>query len=338
MRVVMLSCRVWTLGKSSVCRKRGALLGVSVADASIASAGRLKSAFACVTATMSDARPMGVGGGALPNLLIVGAAKCGTTSLHNYLNAHPEISMSEIKELNFFVTNGTWSNGVDWYKENFDSSSQIRGESSTSYTRGQNAEGVAERIRSLLSEVKLIYIVRDPIDRIRSDYHQYRSVGTEHRSLAAALADPENPYVQASRYGSQLKPYVDRFGTHRILVETQERLLSERRACLGRIFRFLEVSDQVDLVEFDRTWERSEGKGWAYSLGWKLRQRGIRLPRGLRWPAQRLQRSWLLGGASDSARPPKIDEALRATLAAYLEPEMATLRELTEMSFDEWSL
>ena len=153
-----------------------------------------------------------------------------------------------------------------------------------------------------------------------------------------ALADPENPYVQASRYGSQLKPYVDHFGIDRILVETQEHLLSERRACLDRIFRFLDVGNQVDLAEFDRTWNRSDGKGWGYLLSWKLRQRGIRLPRALRWPAQRLQRSWLLGGASGSARPPEIDEALRSTLVAPLEREMETLRKLTGMSFDEWSL
>jgi hypothetical protein len=276
--------------------------------------------------------------GVLPNLLIIGAAKCGTTSLHNYLNAHPEIAMSEVKELNFFTVDGTWGNGIDWYKRNFDPTTNIRGESSTSYTRGRNAEGVADRVSSLLSEVKLIYMVRDPIERVRSDYHQHRTAGVERRGLVAALTDPENPYVQASSYGTQMAPYVDHFGIQSILVETQERLLSERRACLGRIFRFLEVDDQIDLVEFDRMWNRSEGKGWAYLLGWKIRQRGIRLPRALRWPAQRLQRSRLLGGASNTARPPEIDDSLRAMLAARLEPEVAALRELTGMSFDEWSL
>jgi hypothetical protein len=287
---------------------------------------------------MGDSEATGTGVGALPNLLIIGAAKCGTTSLHNYLNAHPEISMSEIKELDFFLVDGTWGNGVDWYKRNFDPTSKIRGESSTSYTRGSHTEAIVDRAKSILSEVKLIYMVRDPIDRIRSDYHHHRAIGVERRSLAATLADPENPYVEGSRYGSQLTPYANHFGVHRILVVTQERLLSERRACLGQIFRFLEVDDQVDLVEFDRTWERSEGKGWAYSLGWKLRQRTTRLPRALRWPAQRLQRSWLLGGASGSARPPEMDEALRTMLVAHLEPEVAMLRKLTGMSFDEWSL
>jgi hypothetical protein len=292
-----------------------------------------------VIVSVSDAGLTGAIVGTLPNLLIIGAAKCGTTSLHNYLNAHPEIAMSEIKELDFFVTDGTWSNGITWYEGNFDPTSTIRGESSTSYTRGQNAEGVAERINGMLSEVKLIYMVRDPIDRIRSDYHHHRAMGTERRSLAAALADPKNPYIQASSYGSQLTPYFDRFGIDHILVETQERFLSERRACLGRIFRFLEVDDQVNLIEFDRTWESSEGKGgWGYSLAWKLSKRGIRLPRRLRWPAQRLLRSRLLGGASGSARPPEINAVLRTRLVARLEPEMAVLRELTGMSFNEWSL
>jgi hypothetical protein len=287
-----------------------------------------------VEAPNATARNVGV----LPNLLIIGAAKCGTTSLHNYLNAHPEIAMSEVKELDFFVADGTWSSGVDWYKKNFDPTSTITGESSTSYTRGWDTEEVADRVRSVLTEVKLVYMVRDPVERIRSDYHQHRTAGIERRSLATALADPENPYLQASRYGTQLAPYIDHFGLQSILVETQEHLLSERRACLGRIFRFLEVDDQIDLVEFDRMWNRSEAKGWAYSLGWKIRQRGIRLPRALRWPAQRLQRSRLLGGASSTARPPEIDNSLRAMLAARLEPEVAALRELTGMSFDEWSL
>jgi Sulfotransferase domain len=294
--------------------------------------------FCMLRATTSDTRPTGLDTGALPNLLIIGAAKCGTTSLHNYLNAHPEISMSDIKELDFFVGDGAWDQGVDWYKANFDPTSAIRGESSTSYTRGRHTKDTVDRIKSVLSEVKLIYIVRDPIDRIRSDYHQHRTTGVERRSLAEALADPENLYTQASMYGSQLTPYFDHFGADRILVETQERFLSERLACLGRIFRFLGVDDQVDLPEFDRTWERSEGKGWGYALGCRLRERGIRLPRTLRWPAQRLQRSWLLGGASTSARPPEIDEGLRTTLLVCLEPEMAKLRKLTGMSFDEWSL
>jgi hypothetical protein len=287
---------------------------------------------------MSDIGKTADRAGALPNLIIIGAAKCGTTSLHHYLNAHPEATMSEPKELEFFVDDGTWSKGVDWYETHFDPDARIRGESSTRYTRDHNPAYVAERIKGVIPDLKLIYIVRNPIDRIRSDYHQHQTVGVESRSLANALADPENPYFLASRYGTQLKPFVEQFGSARILVETQERFLVERRACLRRVFEFLEIDAGVDRPDFDLTWERSEGKGWAYSLAWRLRERGIRPPGFLRWPMQQLARSSVLGGRRRSARPPEIDDALHASLVARLRPEVDILRQLTGMSFDEWPL
>lgn len=276
--------------------------------------------------------------GLLPNLLILGAAKCGTTSLHHYLAAHPEISMSDLKELDFFITDRNWDRGVDWYRSNFPEPARLRGESSTSYTRDRRADTAARLIQELLGKPKLIYLVRDPIDRIRSDYHQHRAVGVEGRSLPEALAGPDNRYVEASRYGSRIAPYVERFGAERILVESQERLLNDRSGVLARIFEFLEVESDFESAEFERLWERSEGKGWAYGFAWKLRSRGIRLPAFLRWPAQRLQRSRLAGGAAETARPPEIPAALREELAVALRPEIDRLRELTGAEFDEWRL
>ena len=115
-------------------------------------------------------------------------------------------------------------------------------------------------------------------------------------------------------------------------------LLAERSAVLTRIFEFVGVRSDFQSAEFERMWERSEGKGWAYGLGWRLRSRGVRLPTFLRWPAQRLQRSRLAGGAAETARPPKISEGLRRDLAAALRPEIDRLRELTGAEFDEWRL
>lgn len=282
--------------------------------------------------------PESVQSGLLPNLLIIGAPKCGTTSLHHYLNAHPDITMSDVKELDFFVSDRNWGNGLDWYRSNFTENTPLRGESSTSYTRDRNADQAAQLIREVLGTPKLIYLVRDPVDRIRSDYHQHRAVGVERRSLEEALAEPGNRYLEASRYGSRIAPYVEQIGREQIFVESQERLLLDRGGALGRIFRFLGVDDDVERPEFERMWERSEGKGWAYGLGWKLRERGVRLPATLRWPAQRLQRSRLFGGAATSARPPEISEQARRALATSLEPEIDRLRLLTGAEFGEWSL
>jgi hypothetical protein len=276
--------------------------------------------------------------GLLPNLLIVGAPKCGTTSLHHYLAAHPEVSMSDVKELDFFAVDRNWGRGIDWYRSNFPVDAAVRGESSTSYTRDSNAAESARLIHEVLGAPKIVYLVRDPIERIRSDYHQYRAVGIERRTIEEALADPTNRYLEASRYGSRIAPYVGQVGRESILVESQERLLNERSEVLTRIFRFLGVRSDVQSPEFERMWERSEGKGWAYGLGWKLRARGVRLPSVLRWPAQRLQRSRFAGGAAPAARPPEMSERLRQELAAELRPEVARLRELTGAQFDEWRL
>ena len=83
---------------------------------------------------------------ALPNLIIIGGLKCGTTSIHHYLGLHPEINMSKPKELNFFVTELNWDLGLDWYRGRFDDRFEVRGESSPHYTNLPYFTGVPERI------------------------------------------------------------------------------------------------------------------------------------------------------------------------------------------------
>ena len=86
----------------------------------------------------------------LPNLIIIGGLKCGTTSIHHYLGLHPEIQMSKPKELNFFVEELNWDLGLDWYASRFDDRFEVRGESSPHYTNLPRFEGVAERIQRAL--------------------------------------------------------------------------------------------------------------------------------------------------------------------------------------------
>src|SRR3712207_3189656 len=92
------------------------------------------------------------GAGALPNLIVIGAMKCGTTSLHRYLDLHPEVAMSTAKELSFFSRPERYDGlGVDWYKGFFDPTAAIRGESSPEYSHGPPA-GVPARIRTLVPD------------------------------------------------------------------------------------------------------------------------------------------------------------------------------------------
>jgi co-chaperonin GroES (HSP10) len=167
--------------------------------------------------------------GALPNLVVIGGLKCGTTSLHHYLNLHPQIAMSRPKELNFFVAELNWDLGGEWYASHFDPAAPVRGETSPHYTNLPRFDGVAERMRAVLgTRARLIYLVRHPIDRMLSHYLHNVGGGYEERPLDEALDDVESAYLARSCYAMQLEPYLAELGHERIAIVTREELKSVR--------------------------------------------------------------------------------------------------------------
>jgi len=119
------------------------------------------------------------GPGALPNLIVIGAQKCGTSGLHYYLSLHPEISVSRPKELNFFIAERNWPRGVDWYRSHFDPNAKVRSEASPNYTAYPQHLEVPERMHSVLPDAKLLYMVRDPLDRIAAHWVHNKGVSHE---------------------------------------------------------------------------------------------------------------------------------------------------------------
>jgi hypothetical protein len=218
---------------------------------------------------------------ALPNLLVIGAMKCGTTALHRYLGEHPQISMAEAKEVNFFVgpdiapetdpqtwwMTGQWHRGLDWYASLFDASAPVRGESSPAYTSPDQTEAVA-RIASIVPDARLLYLVRDPADRALSQYEHHRRDSDERRSMEEALLDPASQYLARSRYHERLVPYLDHFPLEQVHVVVQERLLHDRRSELARCFAHAGA---------DPHW-------WSEELEqrWHVNPQGSRLPAELR--------------------------------------------------------
>src|SRR5258708_2921814 len=144
--------------------------------------------------------------GQLPNLIVIGAQKCATSSLHYYLGLHPDIYMSVEKELNFFASHYNWERGVDWYKASFHSQAKILGEASPEYTNFPQQPNVADRMAELIPQAKLIYIVRDPIERIISHYVHLYSRNLEDRPIDEALHSlANNYYLYRSKYFMQLE-------------------------------------------------------------------------------------------------------------------------------------
>jgi hypothetical protein len=145
----------------------------------------------------------------LPTFIVIGAMKSGTTSLYYYLSEHPEIGMSSQKETDFFIAENNYERGLTWYESLFDGSSKARGEASPNYTKGHLFPGVPARMSDVVPEAKLIYLARDPIERLVSHYAGSRAAGREDRALPEALADLDDcNYVQTSRYHRQREPYL----------------------------------------------------------------------------------------------------------------------------------
>ncbi len=276
----------------------------------------------------------------LPNLLVIGGLKCGTTSLHHYLNLHPEIEMSRPKELNFFVAELNWPLGRDWYATHFDPRAAVRGESSPHYTNRPRFEGVAERIGSLLGEPRLIYVVRDPIDRMLSHYLHNVGGGYEQRALTEALSDPDSSYVARSRYAYQLEPFLDAFGPERVEIVTREELKRDRPGTMGRVFAFVEVDPGFTSEQFEREWETGTAKGGARFriLDQAVRLPGLRaldrnfdrLPESLRWLVERVVHD----PATGEVAKPEVPAQLREQLADLLREDTERLGELTGRRFD----
>ena len=108
----------------------------------------------------------------LPDFIVIGAARSGTTTLYEYLKLHPDIVMSTPKEPAFFAVDKFYNKGIKWYSNLFGSvgQQQLCGEASTHYTVDPYTAIAAKRIHERLPHVKLIYIMRSPIDRCYSHY------------------------------------------------------------------------------------------------------------------------------------------------------------------------
>ena len=184
----------------------------------------------------------------LPDFVVIGAAKCGTTSLAAYLDAHPGVLMARPKELRFF--SHQWERGVDWYASRFDhaSPSDILGEASPQYSQAPLVPDVPQRMASVIPEAKLVYMVRDPVDQMTSFYRHLVSKGREaERSFDVAVRS-NSLYLAVASYGFQLERYLEHFGREQILVMDSARLRVNRKTALREILDFLGAEGDVPSV------------------------------------------------------------------------------------------
>lgn len=189
-----------------------------------------------------------------PNLFIIGAAKSGTTSLHHYLQAHPDVFMSDPKEPGYFTPGvAYYPTDEDWYLGLFQSAGDARivGESSTHYAKLPTYPGAAERIAEFCEAPRFIYLMRDPIERAVSHYwHRVRQFD-EHRSLDDAL-EKDEVYAAYSDYGMQLEPYFRTFGRDRVLVLVFEEMVKDPERTVRHVYDWLGLEGEFSPEAFEK--------------------------------------------------------------------------------------
>jgi hypothetical protein len=179
-------------------------------------------------------------GGRLPDFVIIGAMKAATSTLAMQLSQQPGILMATPKEPNFFSDAAIWDRGLDWYRHLFAAAptGALCGEASTHYTKLPTYPEALPRLRATMPDVRLIYMMRHPVDRLISHYRH----GWLERSMAGPLdaaIDRHVELVDYGRYAMQIAPWLDAFGPADILPVFMEKLIAEPQGELERVCRFL---------------------------------------------------------------------------------------------------
>lgn len=279
----------------------------------------------------------------LPDFVIIGAHKCGTTSLHYYLQFHPEIVTSDLKETNFFSIDEYWNKGIEWYQSHFRGGGRVCGEASPSYTMYPKYPLAPERLHSIAPEAKLIYLVRDPLERLLSHYLDVVKGGQETRSFGEVVESltAEDTLVSFGCYAMQLERYLRYFPCDRILVLSAEDLKNNRRDILRRVFSFLGVDASFYTDEFNvlknvnRTkMKRKKPRRWIRSLlgaSETAPHKKSFLPASLR----RLLGRVLLP-KPETVRRPLCEGAMKEKVISFFKSDAARLRQLTGLALGQW--
>ncbi|HEC92398.1 MAG TPA: hypothetical protein ENI51_05310 [Candidatus Atribacteria bacterium] len=271
----------------------------------------------------------------LPNFVIPGAQKSGTTALRIYLAQHPEIYMAS-KEIHFFNREENYKKGIEWYEKFFDgwNGEKAIGEKTPEYMYNEN---VPERICKILPDVKLIFVLRNPVDRAYSHYWHNVRMGQEFLSFEEALQREEesikNPeykniysYKDKGKYILQIKRFARYFSKSQMLFVLAEDLKENREETLKKILEFLKV--ETDFSFKDLTEKHVGGAPRSMFLARLAGNKYIKNHRLLRDLIKKIN-------TKKGAVPPMKGET-RRKLQEYFEPYNKELEKFTGLDLSKW--
>lgn len=278
--------------------------------------------------------------GNLPSFICIGAMKCGTSSLHRYLGEHPEVIMSNPKETDFFLERNDKS--LEWYRKCFKGKAKKYGEISPNYTKYPLFKGVPNRVHKVLPDVKLIYLVRDPVERAISNYvHNWARM-----RVSSSIDENFQPvekcqHITNSRYFYQIRRYLKKFPRKNIRIFQSENLRKNRQSVMKKIFEFINVKKSYECKGFEEEYHKSRKKEVPNRLVMMTQESN--LMREIKHMVKKLlpkktyekirNQMW-----SKVEKKPKLSKDVLCKVKEYLKSDVERLRSLTGKDFHEWSI
>jgi len=311
----------------------------------------------------------------LPDFFIIGAAKAGTTSIHSILSQHPGVFMPDKKEPEFFARDELYAQGIEVYSELFADAEadQILGEASTIYSLRRFFPNTAKRIAQHCPHAKIIYILRDPVERAYSYYVQLtknyqnwsgdqrihrsfedfifpeRQQKAAPRSKAFAEFDKHLPdhtalCLEGSEYLSQIEQYLEFYPRERICVLKFEDYKTDRVTFFRKLTDFLELDVLPDSVLFSEQAVRNISREHFQKQSDLEMITRLKSRAGLLWRTRALLPGSLrakarrialrlLPSADQDTQPPAMEDATREILVRQFRKQDDVLEDLTGIRY-----
>lgn len=271
----------------------------------------------------------------LVDFMMIGAQKCATTRLAQQLGNHPEICFCKIKEPKFFNNNQNWKDSLEQYHSLYSPAlGQICGEASTMYSSLPEWQRTHSRLYAYNPNLKLIYIMRQPVERVIS-FYAHQLIRREVKGPPENIVFANPSYINRSRYGVQIRPYLELFPRENILLLLFEEYVRDQVKVLNQIAEFLGVSSN-GFQNIDAYPKHS-------SIG-----EGIIKPPFLNIvttsPVQALLK-WIPSSTRKDIRPyfaialekkPEFSQILKETIWRFVEDDVVAIEEILGHRLDIW--
>lgn len=269
----------------------------------------------------------------LPNFIIAGAPKSGTTALRDYLSQHPDIYMAE-GEVRYYNQEKNYKQGLSWYEKHFldRTNEKAVGEKTPSY---MYLSDVPEKMHKDNPNVKLIFMMRNPVDRAYSDYWMGRLKGKFNFPFCE-IEKHKKLFLEVGEYAEQIKRYLKYFPMEQMFFIISEEFRANRDEEMKKVLRFLEVDENFNFPDLEDKHVGIQSKSSLYTLLVDIHKKVIDTNATKRTKKVNKVVKKIFSYSNKIGKYPEMDEKTRRQLEKYFEKSNNELEKITGRDLKKW--